>query len=329
MGASFISPAQGICQAMTNTTKQLGKLQRVDLREAWRHEAAHFTQWLAQAENLSVLGDELGIDLSLVQTEAAVGSFNVDILAEEENTGRKVIIENQLETTDHDHLGKLITYASGYEAQVIVWIVKDAREEHRQAVDWLNERTDEQTEFFLVRIELWQIGDSPLAPKFELVSKPNDWAKSVRRSTEVGEPTATKATQRDFWTRLQQYAKAQGSQLRFHRPAPQHWLNVAIGTALAHVALTINSREGLVGVELYIPDAKALFAKLLSHREEIEKELGAGAQWMELPGKKASRIRYVTEGTLEDTGSWESRFAWLVERAEALQRVLPKYIKQD
>ena len=158
----------------------LSRLKKVELREAWRHEAMDFTNWLAKEDNLTLLGDEIGFDIQLTQTEAAVGSFSVDILAEEANTGNKIIIENQLEMTDHDHLGKIITYASGYDARVIVWVVKDAREEHRNAVDWLNEHTDENLEFYLVRIEVWQIENSPLAPKFEILSRPNDWAKAVK-----------------------------------------------------------------------------------------------------------------------------------------------------
>ena len=176
----------------------LGKLKKIELREAWKHEASHFTQWLAQAENLRLLGDEIGFDIKLVQTEAEVGSFNVDILAEEENTGRKIIIENQLEVTNHDHLGKIITYASGYDAQVIVWVAKDVREEHRQAIDWLNEHTDDAIEFYLVQIELWQIEDSPYAPKFEIISKPNDWTKAVRSSTDTSQLTDTKVKQLEF-----------------------------------------------------------------------------------------------------------------------------------
>src|SRR3989344_5193756 len=149
----------------------LAKLKKIDLREAWKREAGDFTKWLAEEPNLRLLSDEIGFDIKLIQAEAAVGDFNVDILAEEENTGKKIIIENQLEVTDHDHLGKIITYASGYDASVIVWIVKGVREEHRQAVDWLNEHTDENIEFFLLQIELWQIGDSPFAPKFGISLK--------------------------------------------------------------------------------------------------------------------------------------------------------------
>lgn len=121
---------------------QLSKLDKVDLREVWKHEALDFTNWLAKPENLELLSAEIGIDISLIQTEASVGNFNIDILAEEENTGRKIVIENQLESTDHDHLGKIITYASGFDTEIIVWIVKSVRDEHKQAIDWLNEHTE-------------------------------------------------------------------------------------------------------------------------------------------------------------------------------------------
>ncbi len=143
---------------------QLARLKQINLRKAWGHEATDFTKWLAEEENLSLLSDEIGLDIKLIQTEANVGKFNVDILAEEENTGRKIIIENQLETTNHDHLGKIITYASGYDAEIIIWIVREAREEHKQAIDWLNDHSDEQSNFFLIKMELWQIGNSVYAP---------------------------------------------------------------------------------------------------------------------------------------------------------------------
>lgn len=138
---------------------KLGKLEKVkDLRSVWQNEASNFTKWLAEEENLNTLGDEIGIEIELISTEAKTGSFSADILAVEANTDNKIIIENQLEQTDHDHLGKIITYASGHDAKTIIWIVKEAREEHRQAIDWLNEHTDEEINIFLCKIELWKIG---------------------------------------------------------------------------------------------------------------------------------------------------------------------------
>jgi hypothetical protein len=307
----------------------LGKLKKVELREAWKHEASHFTQWLAEVENLTLLGDEIGFEIKLIQTEAKVGSFNVDILAEEENTGKKIIIENQLEITNHDHLGKVITYASGYDARIIVWVVKDVREEHRQAIDWLNEHTDEDIEFYLLKIELWQIEDSPYAPKFEIISKPNDWTKAVRSSTESSELTETKVKQLEFWTEFKEYAKRRQSMLRLQKCYPQHWTNISIGNSDAHVSLTINTREGAFGAELYIPDNKDLYTKLLQSKDQIEAELGEKPEWMELPARKASRIRVLKEGLLDDQTKWESEFEWLLNEAEKMQRVFPKYIRAE
>ncbi len=128
---------------------KLEKLKKVDLRSEWKNESSDFTTWLSRKENLDLLGEEIGIDISLIKTEANVGRYNVDILAEEENTGRKIIIENQLENTNHDHLGKIITYATGYDAEIIICVVKDARDEHKQAIDWLNRHMDQNVNFFI------------------------------------------------------------------------------------------------------------------------------------------------------------------------------------
>ncbi len=305
----------------------LGKLKKVELREGWKHEAHDFTHWLAQEDNLKLLGDEVGFDIRLIQTEAAVGNFNVDILAEEENTGRKIIIENQLEITNHDHLGKLITYSSGYDAELIIWVVKDVREEHRRAVDWLNEHTDEDVEFYLLKIELWQIEDSALAPKFEMVCRPNGWAKAVRESVGNGEFTETKLRQLKFWNALRDFAKQNNSTLRFQKGLPQYWLNMSIGTSAAHVSLSINSRENLYGVELWISDNKELYAKLFAQKDSIEQELSEKLEWMELPDKKASRIKISYGGDFNREDNWESDFNWLIHIAEKFQKVFPKYLK--
>lgn len=313
---------------MQNQTN-LGKLKKVELREAWKHEASHFTQWLAQEENLALLGDEIGFEIKLLQTEAAVGSFNVDILAEEENTGRKIIIENQLEITNHDHLGKIITYASGYDAQIIIWVVKDAREEHRQAIDWLNEHTDENTEFYLVQIELWQIEDSPYAPKFEIVSKPNDWTKAVRSSTDTRELTDTKVKQLEFWTQFKEYGKKRQTKLHLRKVYPQHWTDISIGSSDAHISLIASPREGILGADLYIPDKKELYQKLHNHKDQIEADLGEKGEWMELEGKKASRVRISTAGDFDDASKWEDSFEWLLNEAEKFHKVFPKYIKLE
>ena len=179
---------------------KLGKLEKIkDLRSVWKHEANDFTKWLAEEENLNLLSDEIGIEIELISTEAKTGSFSTDILAVDPNTNNKIIIENQLEPTNHDHLGKIITYASGHDAKTIIWIVKEAREEHRQAIDWLNEHTDEEINIFLCKIELWKIGDSEIAPKFQIVSSPNNWSKTVKKSSDK---MTTGMIQYNYWSRV-------------------------------------------------------------------------------------------------------------------------------
>ena len=310
--------------------KKLGKLKKVELREFWRNEASDFTNWLAQEENLSLLGEEIGIDIKLIQTEANVGSFNIDILAEEENTGRKIIIENQLELTNHDHLGKIITYASGYNSEINIWIVKDVKDEHKQAIDWLNEHTDEGINFFIAKMELWQIGDSSIAPKFHLISKPNDWAKTIKKSMAVGRLTEAKVLQLDFWGKFKEYAKNKKTKLKLRTTSPQHWYDISFGSSEAHISLTINTREDLLGCEIYIPNSKELFFKLKENKEKIEREIGKRLQWMELPGRKASRIKLPieTENEITQTNDWNSYFEELIVYAEEFQRVFSRYIKK-
>lgn len=311
--------------------KNLGKLKKVNLRDFWKNEALDFTEWLAQEENLSLLSDEIGIDTKLIQTEASVGKFNVDILAEEENTGRKIIIENQLESTNHDHLGKIITYASGYDSEIIIWIVKEVRDEHRQAIDWLNEHTDEKINFFIIKMELWQIGDSSIAPKFQVISQPNDWAKTIKKSTVQSALTDTKLLQLEFWNKFKEYAQNKKTRLRLRKAPPQHWYDISIGSSDCHISLTINTQDALLGCEIYISNAKDLFYELKKNKNKIEKDLGEKLEWMELPEKKASRIKIWTgmENEFEDTDDWNNHFEWFIFEAENFRKVFSKHVKRS
>lgn len=306
----------------------LSKLKKVDLREEWKHEATDFTNWLAQDENLQLLSEEIGIDITLIQTEASVGKFSVDILAEEDNTGRKIVIENQLETTNHDHLGKLITYASGFDAEIVIWIVKDVRDEHKQAVDWLNEHTDDKINIFAIRMELWQIGDSPYAPKFYVVSKPNDWAKAIKTSTSRSDLSDRRLMQLEFWTRFQEYATAHGSTLRLRKAYPQHWYDISIGNSKSHLSLVVDADNEQIRCEFYIPDSKPLFKALHEKKDSIESKLPYELEWMELEGKKASRIRTVHTIDVADNVNWEASFQWLMDTAQQFQAVFADQLKK-
>lgn len=306
---------------------QLSKLEKVDLREVWKHEALDFTSWLAKSENLELLSDEIGIDISLIQTEASVGNFNVDILAEEENTGRKIIIENQLEPTNHDHLGKIITYASGFDAEIIVWIVKSVRDEHKQAVDWLNEHTDQKINIFAIQMEVWRIGDSPYAPKFQVIAKPNDWAKAVKKVTSQSELSDTKMLQLEFWSKFKEHVQDKNGKVKLRKAYPQHWYDISFGFSNAHITLTINSQSEQMTCEIYIPDSKWLFSALFENKESIENELSEQLVWEELPEKKASRIKLISSCVLSNQDNWEKYHTWLLENVLRFQTVFSKHIK--
>ena len=207
---------------------QLATIDKVDLRSVWENEAIDFTPWLG--ENLTALGEALGLDLELKAQEAPVGGFSLDVLAHEPNTNRPVIIENQLETTDHDHLGKLITYASGYDANVVVWITREFKDEHRQALDWLNQRSGEDTEFFGVVLEVWKIDDSRPAPHFRVVSAPNDWHKSSVKIRSTGEASPQQERYRAFFQKLIDALREEHSFTGARKAQPQSWFFLVLDT---------------------------------------------------------------------------------------------------
>lgn len=294
----------------------LGKLERIPLRKAWAHEAGEFTPWLSQADNLTLLAEALGLDeLELVGTEHPVGDFKVDILCSD--NGGKVIIENQLEKTNHTHLGQILTYAAGVGARKVIWVAESFRTEHVAALEFLNQHTTDELDFFAVEIELWRIGDSPMAPSFNVVVKPNDWAKTGQQNAKAATATTpTKQRQLKFWTGWAAWLQGKESTLRTQKPQPQHWTNIALGRAGIHLSATVNSRERRIGVEVYIDheNSKAMFAQLLAQRGAIEAELKASLEWLELPDGHACRILHGRpESPLEDEAQWPAYFTWLEE----------------
>lgn len=303
--------------------KDLGKIEKILVRDVWATEP-EFTRWLAQKEYMAALGEELGIELVHVETEAGVGDFSLDILAattEGEKAEQKVIIENQFGTTNHDHLGKVLTYASGHGASYIVWIFENLREEHRQALDWLNAHTTDDVSFFGVKLELWRIGGSLPAPKFDVVCRPNDWAKAAKRQAAQGEPSEGKLRQQEFWEQLRAYATEHQSDLRFRTPQPQHWYDISIGSAEAHISLTMNTTKKLLGCSLYIPDNKELFSCLRKEREAVEKELGAKLEWEDRVGKKACYIiQHLINFDIATEEKYSEYFGWLHERASSFKK---------
>ena len=305
---------------------KLGKMVRItDLRSVWPHEANDFTKWLAKEENLALLAEAIDTELELEERESSVGSFNVDIFAKEVGTNRKVIIENQLEDTNHDHLGKLITYASGKGAEVIVWVVKHARDEHRQAIEWLNQHTDSNIGFFLLEIELWQIGDSEKAPRFNIVEKPNDWSNTMKT---IDELTDTQLLNLEFWTGFNEEMSKNNVFTRNFRSCkafPHNWYNLSIGSSAYHVGLTLNAQKQIVGAEIYIDNNKELFEQFKSHNDEISRMLGCEVVWR--AANKASRIIITEDINPKKRENWSKAYQWMLEKAILFKEVAAKFGK--
>lgn len=305
---------------------ELGKMKRIsDLRSVWHHEARDFSTWLAQENNLAQLSEAIGVDIVLGERESPVGSFNVDLYAIEEGTDRRIIIENQLEDTNHDHLGKLITYASGKGAEVIIWIVKRARDEHRQAIEWLNQNTGVKIGFFLVEIELWQINDSAIAPKFNVVERPNDWAKQMKNVDSLSE---TKQLQLNFWQQLAETIKSNEAYSKEFSPRKaqsQHWYNLSVGSSSYHVGLTVNTQKNRLGAEIYIPDDKEKFVMFREHAKEIEDMVDGKVEWRE--ATKATRIITFHACAINDETQWSKAIEWLMDKALIFKRIANKFDK--
>jgi hypothetical protein len=315
----------------------LGRLKRVELREAWMSESNDFTPWLAQEENLKLLGETIGIELELESQEKEVGPFRADILCKDTATDAWVLIENQLERTDHTHLGQLLTYAAGLNAVTIVWIAQRFTEEHRATLDWLNERTDDSINLFGLEIELWQIGNSEIAPKFNIISQPNDWSRTIQKAAGSAELTSHKQIQLKFWTAFKQYMEEKNSFVRCQKPLPQHWTNHAIGRSGVHLSSIIsltssdaNSKGPEIRAELYLNGAnsKQEFSMLEKSRSDIEKELGFPLTWHNPDNKAACRIfTRKSEDFLNET-IWPRQFEWLQQHLEIMHKVFSPLVKK-
>ena len=306
--------------------ENLGKLEKVDVREVWKHEARDFSAWLVKDENLSLLSEELGIDIESIGTEESSGRFRVDILAKEANSGDYIIIENQLEPTNHDHLGKVITYAAGYGAKYLIWIVKDVLEEHQKAIEWLNEHLDDSISCFLIKIEVWKIGDSRPAPRFEVITLKNNWASNLKRTIADGELSPHRVNQLEFWTALVENFKSRDTQMKLQSPSAQHWLNFSMGSVISHLYLTINTKDNFISCDLWTND-KGFYSFLQSQEEEIRAELGYDFRWWE--ANKSACIRTIHEvNDVFNQEEYQKYFDWFYAAVKKYLEVFPEYVRE-
>ncbi len=304
----------------------LAKLSPVDVRTVWPDEARDFTPWLAGAEGLELLANVLGLELELVEQEADVGPFSADIVlrarGEEEHT---IVVENQFGKTDHDHLGKLLTYGAGLSAKTMVWIAENFSDEHREALDRLNEIAAGKANYFGLGLRVYRIQDSPPATQFEVISSPNDWRNVIR---ETYKPTKLEVAYQQFWSELRDYFGAKKGVLRMQQPPLQGWCVLAIGRAGFQITLGLSNRDGgRASAEVYMfhENALAAFEQLHAHKEEIDREMGEPLSWDRL--RKNCRIQVSKRADFNDPKQRELLKEWFWTIAEKLNKIFSKRIK--
>lgn len=268
---------------------KLEKMKQVELREVWKHEALQFTQWMAKPENIEYLNNVIGLSLVDIMPEKSVSSYKCDIYARDEFTNKKVIIENQLEKTDHDHLGKIITYASGLDADVIIWIVKQVRPEHSSAIEWLNKHTDEDISFFLIEAKLWKIGDSAPALQLVIIEAPNDFNKSLKRSATKKTLSTSDLKRIEFWESFNEVMSIR-QEFNLRKPSVDRWYNFSIGTSRCYLQVNLINTEKRIRVSMHIPDDKDMYDVFADNKEEIEKKIGLELEWERQDNIKQSKI---------------------------------------
>lgn len=311
----------------------IGRLESVPLNAVWPNEEYDFTPWLAKQDNLEILGDALGMSLEFVGREESVGPYSADILCRVPNDQTKVVVENQLGPTDHDHLGKLLTYAAHFKAGVIIWIAKTFTEQHRVALDWLNETSGGDTRFFGVEIELLRVGDSLPAAKFAVVARPSDWTDSKDKKA----LTKWRQAQLSFWKGFAEFVSRNGTVItKTHSPRPDSWLGVAgvgKGGFFLHGVMTYTDGVQLaLKAELQITGehSEHYFRLLVDDRGRVEEdhEFEDELVWYRADGVAMKRIYWITEMDLMDVDQRTERYRWLLERLEALHSILAPKIQK-
>ncbi|WGL52149.1 DUF4268 domain-containing protein [Nocardioides sp. BP30] len=301
---------------MATTPTALGRIQTVEPRSVWPHEAHDFTPWLLG--NVDVLADLLGMNLVLEAAEHPVGDFSLDLVGRNEDTGERVIVENQLEVSDHTHLGQILTYAAGTDPANIVWIATGFRPEHRAAIDWLNSRTDEHTRFFGVQIEVVRIGDSMPAPAFKLVAQPNDWEKAAKTAT-AGELSARDSLYWEFWDQYRRRVIAEHPGWTSSAGSTKSaWFGMSAGAPGVNW-ISVFTRAGLaVQLEFTRFDEAtndARFQALQRHQAALEAAYGAPLVWDAVEGRKARKVVALNEGykDVADREQWTAWIDWLID----------------
>lgn len=312
---------------------KFARLESQDVRQYWNDEARDFTPWLAEAiesEGESKLEDNLGLDLEVIEEEKSVGRYNLDILAEVVDDNRNVVIENQLDSSDHDHLGKSISYASGLDADIIVWIAPRFYDEHRDAMQWLNENSREGVDLFALRLEVWKIGNSEPAVRLNPIAEPSEWKEKAQRSE--GELSETKQLQEEFWTQFRDRIEERDTDLSARKPKPQHWYSNPIGKAGFELSFVLNSRDNELRAELVIRDDADAYWQIAEDREEITNQVDRDLIWNEpeetRAGKERSKFMFTKQAEITNQERWDEYQEWMLECGEEFHRVFYERIQR-
>jgi hypothetical protein len=309
------------------SSASLGRVEEVGLRKIWPNEAYDFTPWLAEEENLSLLGEMLGLSLVDPDMEVGVGAYSSDIRCKTSPDNRIVVIENQIERSDHDHLGKAIVYASGLDASIIIWIVKEARPEHGSAIEWLNEHSDSDIGFFLIEIHAIKIGDSQPAPQFKIIQQPNDYMKATKANADK-ELTRSQLGRYEFWSQLNDYIQSSSYKLRIRKPGYDHWYDFRMGSSKYHLSVCLLDRTSQIRVLLWIPDNKEIYDKLFAHKNEIDSLLDFKLDWERKDDSKASSINsYISGFSFNNSSNHAELHEEICRRLTLMEKVLKQFLR--
>ncbi len=304
---------------------QLSRLQQLPLRTVWAHEAAVFTPWLAQPENLQLLAEALGFpELEVVQIEQSVSEFSCDIVVRSPINGAIIAIENQIEPSDHKHLGQVLTYVAGTEASAVVWVAERFTDGHRVALEWLNRKTSDDVSFFGVQLEAWQIGDSSPAPRFSVIIRPNEWQRETKARVQRSEAQAADAGYTAYWSAFDPVATAHGVHRTGKVPANTNYYHQVEGLQDVCAVGTVAASSGAVGayVGAYRPDATEIASRMAGEMEAISRELG---QDVKLSVQRDRVIHFVVErlkADFADQGDWARQHEYMARNMAALLRSL-------
>jgi len=308
---------------------KLGTLEKVDIRSIWPSEARDFTPWLAQEENIAILSEAIGTELEVEGTEVAAGPFYADILARDTATGDYVIIENQFGRTDHDHLGKALTYAATLDASAVVWIAPAFADEHKKALDWLNDNSTDDLSFFGVQPELWSIDNSRPALRFNVVSGPR---VTVRKAMlQKGELTDTKKLQLEWWTFFREKLLAAKAAPSARAPRAQYWYNVALGRSGIHISNIANVSNKKIGVRVYLREKAngvAALEQLRESKDEIEATVGCSLLWDANPSARDKIIAVYHVADISQKDRWPEFCEWMVDMNARFRKAFSERVKR-